>query len=370
MIHLAVHRLEDRLTPATTDLFASGAGAGSRPLVQMYRADGTIRSEFFAFDPLFRGGMNVAYADVNADGVKDVIAAAGGGGGSHVKVLDGKALENQFDPTLPHPAVIVPLTELYSFFAYGAGFSGGVSVAGGDVDADGYADIITGAGPGGGPHVKVFSGKTGGEIRSFYAFDSTFRGGVNVATGNVSREITASPTAPERTDIVVGSGPGMTATAIAFDGPTASPVFLLKPFGLFSGGVSVAVGDTNADGFDDIITGAGPGGGPHVVAYDGNSLTFLPNVSLPFGTTGFIFDATLFTRDSFFAFDSTFRGGVRVAASELTGDNRDDIITGAGPGGTPQLRAFNRLTNTAEFDVLKFGFTPGTAEYTSGVTVG
>jgi FG-GAP repeat len=53
---------------------------------------------------------------------------------------------------------VLPLVqEIRSFFAYDSGFRGGVSVAAGDIDGDGLADIITGAGPSGSPHVRAFS---------------------------------------------------------------------------------------------------------------------------------------------------------------------------------------------------------------------
>jgi hypothetical protein len=70
--------------------------------------------------------------------------------------------------------------ELQSFFAYVSAFTGGVRVAAGDVDNDGFADIITGAGPGGGPHVRVLHGQTLAELRSFFAYVPAFTGGVFV----------------------------------------------------------------------------------------------------------------------------------------------------------------------------------------------
>jgi hypothetical protein len=46
-----------------------------------------------------------------------------------------------------------------SFFAYASTFTGGVRVALGDINGDGNMDVITGAGPGGGPQVNVYNGK-------------------------------------------------------------------------------------------------------------------------------------------------------------------------------------------------------------------
>jgi FG-GAP-like repeat len=110
----------------------------------------------------------VTLGDVNGDGVADVIAGAGPGGGPHVRVFSG-----------------TDLTELANLYAFDPAFGGGVRVAAGDVDGDGLADIIAGAGPGGGPHVRVLSGLDLSELASFYAYDPAFEGGVLVATGDI-----------------------------------------------------------------------------------------------------------------------------------------------------------------------------------------
>src|SRR5260370_479352 len=96
---------------------------------------------------------------------------AGARGGPHVKVFDAAG------------------ATVASFFAYDPTFTGGVSVAAGSVlNSFGRADIVTGAGPGGGPHVRVFGGFSGLLAREFMAYDGSFRGGVSVAVGHLTAD--------------------------------------------------------------------------------------------------------------------------------------------------------------------------------------
>ena len=112
----------------------------------------------------------------------------------------------------------------------------------------------------------------------------------------------------------------------------------------FLGGVAVAGGDVSGDGLADIITGAGPGGGPHVRVFSGADGSELAG---------------------FFAYDPAFLGGVTVAAADVNGDTRTDIVTGAGPGGGPHLRVIDAVTGTATRDL--FAYAPN---FPGGVLVG
>jgi autotransporter-associated beta strand protein len=75
-----------------------------------------------------------------------------------------------------------------AFFAYDTGFLGGVRVAVGDVNGDGVPDIITAPGPGGGPDIRVFDGKTGLMIGEFLAYDYHFDTGIYVAATDLNRD--------------------------------------------------------------------------------------------------------------------------------------------------------------------------------------
>ena len=289
------------------DEIVTGAGPLGGPHVRVLKVSGGIITElasFYAYDPKFPGGVSVACGDVTGDGVPEIITGAGPGGGPHVKAF-----------SLAGGVV----TEVASFYAYDPAFPGGVSVAVGDVNGDGVAEIITGAGPGGGPHVRAFSlaGGVVTEVAGFYAYDPAFPGGVNVAAGDVNGDGVA--------EIITGAGPGGGPHVRAFsvkDGVATEVAGFYAYDPSFPGGVSVAAGDVNGDGVAEIITGAGPGGGPHVRA---------------FTVAGGVVSEVA----GFYAYDPTFPGGVSVAVGDVNGDGVAEIITGAGPGGGPHVKAFS-----------------------------
>ena len=63
--------------------------------------------------------------------------------------------------------------DLASFFAYHPAFPGGVFVAAGDLTGGGVAQIITGAGRGGGPHTRILTISLQ-ELAGFFAYDPAF----------------------------------------------------------------------------------------------------------------------------------------------------------------------------------------------------
>jgi hypothetical protein len=83
---------------------------------------------------------------------------------------------------------------LVSFFAYDPAFLGGVTVAAADLTGDDVAEIISGAGPGGGQHVRAFNVASGTptEVASFFAYDPAFPGGVTVASAATPRDSVTS----------------------------------------------------------------------------------------------------------------------------------------------------------------------------------
>lgn len=195
---------------------------------------------------------------------------------------------------------------------YGS-FAGGTYIAVGDIDGDGTDEIITGTGNGGGPNVKVFDGSTGAELLSFFPYEGSFRGGVIVAAGDTDGD--------GIDEIITGTGVGGGPRVQVIDALTQQPISNFFAYeDSFRGGVLVGAGDTDGDGRAEIITGTGVGGGPRVQVIDALSLEPLAN---------------------FFAYEDSFRGGVLINTADLDGDRKAEVLTGTGPGGGPVVTAFD-----------------------------
>ncbi len=191
------------------------------------------------------------------------------------------------------------------------------------------------AGAGGGPHVSAYDASTLAQTSSFFADAQSFSGGVRVATGDVNGDGVA--------DIIAAPGAGGGGAIKIFDANGALEASFTPFAGTFTGGIFVAAGDVDGDGRADTICGADSGGGPAVRVYSGANLSLL---------------------QSFFAYDPAFTGGVRVAAGDINGDGRADLITAAGAGGGPHLKSFSG----ADLSVLN-SFEVFTQDFTGGVYV-
>ncbi|MFZ6036371.1 MAG: FG-GAP-like repeat-containing protein [Patescibacteria group bacterium] len=142
---------------------------GGGPQVMVYSAAGKILTNFMAYDPGFRGGINVTTADADGDG-KDEIITGPQWGAPHVQIFQIRP--NQLKRLSP------------GFFAFHRDYRGGVSVAGVDTDGDGTKEIVVGVGDNATPFVKVY------DIRErwrneFYVYAQNFLGGVQLSGGDV-----------------------------------------------------------------------------------------------------------------------------------------------------------------------------------------
>ncbi|MCU0679053.1 MAG: S8 family serine peptidase [Planctomycetes bacterium] len=216
-------------------------------------------------------GLNFAAGDLDGNGLEEIVGGPNGGSEPLITVMgDGGDITAQF-------------------YAYHRSFRGGVHVAVGDVDGDGLSEIVTGAGYGGGPQIRIFDAR--GRVKGqFFAYDKNFRGGVHVAVANIS-----GGTREGRAEIITAPGKGGGPHIIVYN-QQAQILSQFFAYGQnFTGGVNIAGGDIDADGLDEIITGAGPGGAPHVRIFEKNGLII----------------------HSFYAFSESYNGGITVSSAYM-----------------------------------------------------
>ncbi len=315
---LSVLYLEDRTVP--TVAFAAGSGPGVLATVKVYDEDGALLREFNPY-PGFTGGVRVAVALLNDDFDAEVITAPGPGFAPVVRVFDGISfLQANTRP-------------LRDFFAYAEDFTGGVFVAAGDLDGDGFGEITTGPDVGGGPHVQAFDFATGATVLSFLAYAENFTGGVRVASSDVDGDNggTAGNTGDQEIICAAGPGGGPHITVWDYDDQLTNPNRFGSFFAYdqgFTSGVFVGGGritnnfDDQNFAHSDIVTGPGDGGGPILRVWSVDDISDPANFTFVMAREANIF--------------GDIRSGVRVAAVlDLDFDGRDDMIASTGPGVAP-----------------------------------
>ncbi|MFO0805148.1 MAG: proprotein convertase P-domain-containing protein [Gemmataceae bacterium] len=305
--------------PSPTDnlpaIYAVGSGANGSQYATIYNGDGSVRSTIEPFPPGFNqqvdpsrggffGGIRVAVGDVTGDGVPDYVMGSGPtiqasvtvfNGATGKRILDYKPFEN---------------------------FTGGVFVTTGDITGDGIDEIIMTPDEGGGPRVTVLRGGDFARIFNFFGIrDESFRGGARAAVGDLNGDGFG--------ELVVAAGFGGGPRISIYDGAFLAQGKFANPIGDFfifeeglRNGAYVAVGDVNGDGFGDLVAGAGPGGGPRVMVVSGKKL-------LEAGPDG-PYPALAAPIANYFAGDPNARGGVRVTTKNIDGDRNSEVVTGSG----------------------------------------
>ena len=172
-----------------------------------------------------------------------------------------------------------------------------------------HEPIVASVAPGGGA-VSVVRASDAATIATIAL--PTPSGPVSSAVGDVDGD--AVP------DVAVAAGDDTGVTVYSGASGYTDPIRVVDVLGDARFGASVALGDLNADGLDDVIVGQGAGGPPRVEVYDGEATNLL------FGGD---------------VYDPTFLGGVSVAAGVVEFGGRVSLITGAGPGGPPTVKVYN-----------------------------
>lgn len=211
--------------------------AGGGPHIKIFSQRGELEFQFMAFNEKFIGGVSLTMADFTADSKDEIVVGTGKGASNLVRIFDGQGIMR------------------YQFVPYELSYTGGINLAAGDVDNDGQPEVIVSPQGSARLPVRVFD-KFGHKKAEFYPYPGVFRGGVNLAVGDANGD--------DKLDILTapGAGGGPQVKVFTYKGKLVKQFLAYAKN--FRGGVNLAVGDIDGDNANEIITTPGAGGGPHL----------------------------------------------------------------------------------------------------------
>ncbi len=256
-------------------------GNQERPEIRIYNNNGDLQNSWFPYAQGFTGEISLTAADLDNDGHEELITAPGAGGGPQIRIFNDEG------------------NPLFSkgFWAADKDYRAGLEIATGDVDGDGFKEII----------ISVIDGENA-QIKFFDRFGNQKGDSITITLENNFEPVKVAAIdlgADGTEEIIVGFGSGNEPKIkiLRRDG-SAIKEFLAYAKN-FEGGVNFSVVKNN--GQTIIVTGAGFSGGPHVRFFDS------------FGT--------LIKNPAFFSYDKNFRGGVNVDYGDFDGDGKMELIT-------------------------------------------
>ncbi len=164
-----------------TRLLVFSASKGG-PHVRIFDRNFQLVSQFFAYEKTFRGGVQVAVADMDGDGVEDIITSPGQGRKPELRIFDMHGrLKSEFR-------------------AYDANYRGGLEVHVGDFNGDKRNDILVTPLAGRGGDIRIYS-DTGELFNQFYAYPGEMEKAITIAVGDLDADGT-----PEIATVLTGNG--------------------------------------------------------------------------------------------------------------------------------------------------------------------
>jgi hypothetical protein len=249
-------------------------------MVYVYETDGTLVSEFRPYIEGFTGSVYLASADLDNDGVDEIITGAGDRGGPQIRIFD----------RLGHWKFVS------SFWAEDKDtYRSGVRVAAGDINNDGLQEIIT----------STFNDDMA--LRFFNRYGQEVAETIELDDGNFFEpgEVMSADLGNDGVNELVinyGFGNAPELQVLQNDGTKLNGFMAYHPG--FGGGVDISGAIENGEKI--FVTGAGFTGGPHV--------RFLNSYGEPIKNL------------TFFVYPKDYRGGVNVSAADIDNDGEIEYV--------------------------------------------